>query len=60
MSREEIIQLMDLLTLYIDECKSEQKRYGECETKSELATQWMISNHINVAEQIKEVLCYKL
>ena len=60
MSREETIQLMDLLTLYIDDCEKEQKRYGECETKQELAKQIMISNHIMVAGQIKEVLCFNL
>ena len=60
MGTEEIIQLMELLTVYIDECKAEQKSYGECETKSELATQVMISDHIRVSEQIKEVLCFKL
>ena len=60
MSRKETIQLMDLLTLYVNDCKKQQKRYGECETKQELATQIMISDHIRVAEQIKEVLCFEL
>lgn len=60
MSREENIQLMELLTLYVDDCKKHQKTYGECETKSELATQVMIGNHIKVAEEIKEVLCFNL
>lgn len=60
MSREEIIQFMELLTVYVDDCKSHQKTYGECENKSELATQIMIANHIKVAEEIKEVLCFEL
>ena len=60
MSREETIQLMELLTLYVDDCKKHQKTYGECKDKFELATQIMIGNHIKVAEEIKEVLCFKL
>ena len=60
MSREEIIQLMDLLTLYIDECKAERKPIGQCKTRNEFATQLMISDHIRISEQIKEVLCFKL
>ena len=60
MSREEIIQLMELLTLYEDNCKAEQKSYGECENKNELASQIMIANHIKVVNEIKEVLCFEL
>ena len=60
MSRDEIIQLMDLLTLYIDDCKQNQKDIVDCETMMDFSTQVMISNHIYVAGQIKEVLCYKL
>lgn len=60
MSREEIIQLIELLTLYVDDCKKHQKSYGECENKNELASQVMIGNHIKVAEEIKEVLCFDL
>lgn len=60
MSREETIQLMELLTLYIDECKKKQKRYDECVTKLELAAQIMISDHIKVSEEIKSVLCFDL
>ena len=60
MDREEKIQLIELLTLYIDKCKAEQKTYQECENKWELASQIMIGEHIKVAEEIKEVLCFDL
>ena len=59
MSREEIVQLLNLLNLYEKECEAEQKTYMECESKQELATQIMIAEHIKVVKEIKEVLCFK-
>ena len=60
MSRDEIIQLMDLLNLYEVECMKEQKAYMDCESKQELATQIMIAEHIKVVKEINGVLCFKL
>ena len=60
MGREDTIKLIELLTLYIDDCKKHQKTCNEYETINELATQIMISDHIRVAKQIQEVLCFKL
>ena len=60
MGREDTIKLIELLTLYIDDCKRHQKICNEYETIQELATQIMISDHIRVAKQIQEVLCFKL
>ena len=60
MSREDTIKLIELLTLYEDDCKAHQKSYNECESKLELSSQVMIANHIKVVNEIKEVLCFDL
>ena len=60
MSREEVINLMELLQLYIKETEAERKQPYEIETKEQLATQIMIAEHIKVSREIIEVLCYKL
>ena len=60
MSREETIQLLDLLGQYVVECESKQKEYRDIETKQELAVQIMITNHTKYANEIIEVLCFDL
>lgn len=60
MSREEIIQLMELLDLYVKEHKVEQKSFAECENKQELATQIMIASHMKAIDEIRQVLCFEL
>lgn len=58
MSKEDLIQLMDLLTEYSETyCEPEVKQYSYIKDKSEFAAMLMASEHKRVIEQIKEVIC---
>lgn len=58
MSKEDLIQLMDLLTEYSETyCEPEVKQYSNIKDKSEFAAMLMASEHKRVIEQIKEVIC---
>ena len=52
MSKEDLIQLMDLLTEY-----SETYCEPDIKDKSEFAVMLMVSEHKRVIEQIKEIIC---
>lgn len=58
MSREDLIQLMDLLTEYSETyCKPVIKQYSDIKDKSDFAVVLMASDHKRVIEQIKEIIC---
>jgi len=58
MSKEDLIQLMDLLTEYSETyCEPEVKQYSDIKDKSEFAVMLMASKHKRVIKQIKEVIC---
>lgn len=57
MSMEDKIKLYELLTEYNQEIRSNIS-YGKYNTKEEFAVHMMISKHIQVIEEIKEVLSF--
>ena len=58
MSKEDLIQLMDLLTEYNETyCEPDIKQYADIKDKSEFAVMLMVSEHKRVIEQIKEIIC---
>ena len=54
MSKEDLIQLMDLLTEYSETyCEPDIKQYADIKDRSEFAVMLMVSEHKRVIEQIK-------
>lgn len=58
LSKDDKIKLFELLNEYMQEIKIDQQSYGDCVTKEDLAYQVMISKHIQVIEEIKDVLSF--
>ena len=59
MSRDELIQLMDLLTKYQEQINSEIYDMGTIDTKQKFATQILIQNHIKTIDEIKDAILFE-
>lgn len=60
MSRDELIQLMELLDMYREETEEALYKEHEIDTKEKLAAQIIMQNHIKVIGEIREMICYEL
>lgn len=60
MSRDELIQLMELLDKYGECIKEELYKESEINTKEKFATQVIIHEHLKVIDEMKEWICYEL
>lgn len=58
MTREEKINLYELLNMYKEELETDSKQYSECKTKFDFAVQTMISNHKKTIEEIMNILVF--